>query len=301
MRTPLLFIIFNRPDTTERVFTAIRNARPEKLFIAADGPRMDKQGEADKCKACIDIVSRIDWPCEVKTDYSSINLGCRERVSSALDWFFKAVPEGIILEDDCLPVPAFFTFMETMLSKYREEEKIMHISGNNFLFGTLPVKEDYYFSRIPHIWGWASWRRAWKKYDVGMRDLPEFENRKDIRDVFPEKFVQKSWIEIFRDVYHKRIDTWDYQWTYAVFKNQGLCINPANNLISNIGFGNDATHTGKISRFADMPAIEMKLNGISPKELKPNQAADQYILRNNFSMSWWNGIKKRIRKLIYRG
>jgi hypothetical protein len=296
METPVLFIIFNRPDTTKIVFEAIRQARPKSLYIAADGPRIDKAGEAEKCAATRAIVENIDWDCQVFRDFSTANLGCKSRVSSAISWFFNNVEHGIILEDDCLPDPSFFSFCETLLEKYKDDEKVMHISGNNFLFNKIRIKDDYYFSRISNIWGWATWRRAWKKYDPDMKDFPEFIKENKIAKIFPDKFIQKKWLELFQPVFDKKIDTWDYQWEYSILKAGGLCINPRVNLVSNIGFSGTGTHTVRQSKFANLKTESLNIIH-NPKDILPNEIADKLIMKNNFQMNHGNDFKKVIIKV----
>lgn len=240
MDSPVLFIIFNRPNLTTQVFEQIRAARPRYLFVAADGPRQQVKADKENCEATRDIVNHVDWDCTVKTLFRDSNLGCRVAVSSAIDWFFQHVEEGIILEDDCLPHPDFFSYCQSLLSKYRHESSVMHISGDNFQFGEWRGDSSYYFSRISHIWGWASWKRAWQCYDVDMKDFPDF--IKSNKPFFIDKQLEKYWLFHFKRMY-KGADTWDYQWTYAIMKNQGYCIIPNVNLISNIGFGKEATHS----------------------------------------------------------
>ena len=159
--TPILFITFNRPDTTKRVFEAIKKIKPKKLFISADGPRENKVGEKQKCLTVRSIFDNIDWDCEVKTLFQEKNLGCKIAATTAVTWFFQSVEEGIIIEDDCLPNKSFFLFCQKMLATYRKHEAIMHISGTNFQFGNKRGEASYYFSRCIHMWGWATWRRAW--------------------------------------------------------------------------------------------------------------------------------------------
>lgn len=241
--TPILFILFNRPDTTERVFQRIREIRPRQLFVVADGPRAHKLGEDRLCMEARKIVERIDWPCKLKTKFSDVNVGCRVAVSSAIDWFFSNVNEGIILEDDCLPDQSFFPFCESLLQKYRRDQRIMHISGVNFQDGVQRGCGTYYFSQMNHVWGWATWKRAWNQYNVDMPTYPEFLNNNVLNDVFPRRAMRQYWRKRFDLVYHKIRDTWDIQWQYALCVNNGLSICPNVNLVSNIGFDKNATHT----------------------------------------------------------
>jgi hypothetical protein len=243
LTTPVLFMIFNRPDTTQKIFSAIRQSKPKQLFVAADGPREEKKGEKEKCEQAREIIEQVDWDCEVKTLFRNNNLGCKMAVSSAIDWFFENVEDGIILEDDCLPCQSFFWFCQELLEHYRDDTRIMIISGNNFQFGRIRGEGSYYFSKYPHIWGWATWRRAWKHYDVNMKNFEEFKKEAQINNIFKIKQQQKYWTKIFQLVHESKIDTWDYQWAYTCFINNGLCVIPNINLVSNIGFGKEALHT----------------------------------------------------------
>ncbi len=281
MNTPVLFLIFNRPDVTQRVFNAIRLAKPRQLFVSADGARTDNKTDAEKCAETRAVIKQVDWDCEVKTFFRDQNLGCRRAVSSGIDWFFQNVEEGIILEDDCLPHSDFFNFCETLLEKYRNEPKVMHITGGNFQSGKQRGSASYYFSGISHIWGWASWRRAWQKYDVDMKDYPEFLKRNKEHSVFSNRKAEKYWLFLFNRVYNKA-DTWDYQWTYAVMKNGGLCIIPNVNLISNIGFGDNATHASKKNDpMANIPVHPLK-EITHPEALEITEAADHYSMTEAF-------------------
>ena len=219
--TPILFLIFNRPDTTKQVFESIRKARPNKLYLAADGPRASKLGEVDLCMQTRNIVSQIDWDCEIKTLFRDENLGCKIAVSSAIDWFFENEEQGIILEDDCLPHESFYGFCETLLNYYKNDGRVFHISGNNFQDGIIRGDGSFYFSKYNHIWGWATWKRAWKMYDVNLK----FENEKEIEVFIKRNFEAKKeqlfWTKLYKNFIKSAIDTWDYQWTYAIWKNNG--------------------------------------------------------------------------------
>lgn len=241
LKTPVAFLIFNRPDLTSIVFDAIAQAKPKKLLVVADGPRFPE--EAEKCREARAVIERINWDCEVLTNFSEINLGCKHRVSSGLDWIFSQVEEAIILEDDCLPAPSFFYFCQTLLEYYRHDERIMHISGNNFQFGQSRTEYSYYFSKYPHIWGWASWRRAWKYYDVTIKTWSHYKKLEIISSLCEDSYEQKYWNDIFERTYNGTVDTWDYQWVYACWCQTSMSILPNLNLVSNIGFRIDGTHT----------------------------------------------------------
>lgn len=239
--TAILFLIFNRLDTTKQVFEQIRIAKPPRLYVASDGARSNKLGENDIVDSVRNhVLQNIDWECEVKTLFRETNLGCKYAVSGAISWFFEHEEQGIILEDDCLPSTSFFSYCATMLEYYKDDDKVMMVSGNNFI-DSKRIKHDYYFLTIPHIWGWATWRRTWNLYDV------EFFKKNKLEQINFPKFINsgekylKFWQEIF-NVAHS-VNTWDYQFSFTVFKHNGLCINPRYNLISNIGFDSNATHT----------------------------------------------------------
>lgn len=243
LTTPVALLVFNRPAITERVFEALRAARPDQLLVVADGPRADRPEEAALCEEVRRIVERVDWPCEVRRNYSDINLGCKRRVSSGLDWVFEQVEEAIILEDDCLPDPSFFSFCQELLAFHRDEARIMMICGTNLLGRWNADKQSYHYSNYDWVWGWATWRRAWRHYDVSMSLWPERESKEKIRDLLrPEEFYSLR-AKDFQQAYHNQIDTWDYQWTFARLMQSGLAIIPSRNLVANIGFGVHATHT----------------------------------------------------------
>lgn len=243
LKTAVLFLIFNRLDTTKQVFEAIRLARPPRLYIAADGPRDSRPDEDKKVKAVRSyVMDHIDWDCEVKTLFREKNLGCKYAVSSAIDWFFDNEEMGIILEDDCLPSKSFFRFCDELLVRYLNDDHIMQISGFNPL-STYPIDTSYVFSRFGPTWGWATWQRAWKRYDIKMPSWPE-KRANLLREEFVQSEAEQKWRQkIFDQVYYNKLDTWDYQWSYTKHLNRGLCIIPRINLVSNVGFRIDATHT----------------------------------------------------------
>jgi hypothetical protein len=285
MRSAILFLVFNRPDVTQRVFDAIRLARPSKLYIASDGPRANRPGEAQLCQEVQKIVSKIDWPCEVKRLIRDENLGCKMAVSGAIDWFFSIEPEGIILEDDCLPHPDFFNYCDELLERYRDDERLGLISGTAFgdLRKECVVKadEDYLYCRYPSIWGWASWRRVWKDYDLNLGLWGSY--REDISNQTFNLKLRKRNDQLFALVSNSRIDTWDYQVSFLLWSTSRLSICPRFNLIENIGFGADATHT-KIKLSKDeyrykMSSMRLHFPLNSPKIMAPNYRYQQWIER----------------------
>jgi len=298
MRTPVTFLIFNRPDTTERVFEAIRQARPPKLLVVADGPRADRPGEAEKCAAARAIIERVDWECEVLTNYSDVNLGCKLRVSSGLSWVFDTVEEAIILEDDCLPHPTFFRFCEELLDRYRHDERIMAISGNNFQFGRRRTEYSYYFSRYNHCWGWASWRRAWQQYDIEMKLWPTIREGNWLRDILDDEQAVKYWQAIFQSTYDGVINSWAYRWTFSCWVQGGLSVIPAGNLVSNIGFNVEATHTTSNSKLANMLLEAMKFSLLHPSFIIRDVSADNFTQNTVFRLSTLTRIKQRAKNIL---
>ena len=283
LTAPILFLIFNRPDTTQRVFNEIRRARPTKLFVAADGPRKNKEGETGKCQAARDVVSQVDWDCKVYKLFRDKNLGCKIAVSSAIDWFFENVEEGIILEDDCLPHPTFFRFCQELLEKYRDDERIMHIGGYPHPTKNKRINYSYFFSKYPHIWGWASWRRAWKYYDVNLSLWPKVKSLRLHYDMFNNKQEAQYREKLWDSVYSSLIDTWDYQWVFAVRLQSGLSILPKRNLIKNIGVGPEATHA-KLSKARFETYFEMEFPMQHPEFILVDSVFDSvYSNKTKFS------------------
>jgi hypothetical protein len=252
MKTPVALFIFNRPDTTLQVFRAIQQAEPETLLVIADGPRLDRIGEAEKCQSTRAIIDQMNWKCQVLTNFSDHNLGCRPRISSGLDWIFQTVDEAIILEDDCVPDPTFFPYCEELLERYRHDTRIMAISGNNFQFGNQRTNYSYYFSRYNHIWGWATWRRVWQNCDPKMQLWPEIRDGGWLQDILSDPEVIDFWSRIFQGTYVGALP-WSFAWTFSAWINNGLTVLPNQNLVSNIGFGLDATHAKTVNQLANLP------------------------------------------------
>jgi hypothetical protein len=242
--TPVAMFVFNRPSTTRRVFAAIAAVRPAQLLLIADGPRPNKPGEVETCHEVRTIVSQVDWPCEVLTNFSEHNLGCQERMISGLNWVFSLVEEAIILEDDCLPDPTFFLFCKELLTRYRGDGRIAYISGCSLVGKYLNTSASYFFSQTGGIWGWATWRSEWQRYDRHLMDWPEIKKENLLAEIFDEPDALTHWTQIFDKMHENRgPNTWDYQWVYTCLKNNSIIAVPSVNLISNIGFGEGATHT----------------------------------------------------------
>ncbi|MBH8563643.1 glycosyltransferase family 2 protein [Nostoc sp. CENA67] len=243
MTAPVAFFIFNRPALTLKVFEAIRQAKPQKLFVIADGPRTERRNEAEKCAATRAVIEQVDWDCEVFKNYSDVNLGCGQRVSTGISWVFEQVEEAMILEDDCLPHPSFFPFCTELLEKYKNEPKIMTITGTNWLGEWKPQQQSYHFNFCGGFWGWATWRRAWQGYDYDLKLWANEEAKERVRDFIADDKHFHALANVCSQAYNKEVDAWSYQWLFQCCLHSGIEVVPSVNLISNIGFGQDAAHT----------------------------------------------------------
>lgn len=299
MKTPISFIIFQRQNTTEKVFEAIRQAKPTKLLVVADGPRDNRVGEAEKCAATRAIIDRVDWDCEVLKNYSEINLGCGKRVSSGLDWVFEQVEEAIILEDDCLPHPTFFPFCEELLERYRYDERIASISGQNVQFGRKRTESSYYFSRYNHIWGWATWRRAWQYYDFDMKLWPTIRDGYFLTDVLGDNQAVKIWTKVFQDMYDRnKFNTWDFQWQFACWIHKRIGILSNVNLISNLGFGTESTHvSSRRDRHSNIHTETIEIPLKHPQFMICDWQADHFTQKTLFSSFYPSLLQRFIWKI----
>jgi len=251
MATPhILLIAFNRPDEAKRVFEQIRLSRPIKLYIACDGPRPQKAGELERVEKVRQLANEVDWPCEVRTRFLNENLGCGRAVSSAIEWFLKDAGEGIILEDDCLPTPAFFRFCSIMLDRYRNDERVGVIAGSN-MAPLVELESSYGFSTILSCWGWATWKRTWNKYTLQPKPIEVGERAVE--------GLHKNTVEFLRDTSLKisngAIHTWDYQLMIQLLRTSQLVVVPRENLVLNIGFNGSGAHYTKTSRPWAAPAF----------------------------------------------
>ncbi len=281
MDSAVLFLVFNRPDTTRIVFESIRKARPSRLYVAADGARTDRNGESENCAEVRKIATEVDWPCEIHTLFRNENMGCKKAVVEAITWFFKHESEGIILEDDCLPDPSFFTYCTELLERYRDEPRIMAIGGNYLSFNEPKPELDkfsYLYTRHIEIWGWATWRRAWDLYDPEVSAWGDLSADWLLEIGDNNKDFKEYWTKIFSSVYNNKVDTWDFQWVFTVWYNKGLSILPTRNLVTNIGFNSDATHTKLNDGFLDsLPLQKMEFPLIHPLRMEKNKGMDKWL------------------------
>lgn len=293
--TPILFIVFNRPETTAQVFEEIRAIKPRRLYVAADGPRIGKVGEAERVTKVREIVASVDWDCDINRLYRTENLGCKYAVSGAINWFFAQEEQGIILEDDCLPSQSFFWFCHEMLMKFKDDKNIFSIRGTN-ISPSLEKNIDYFFSKHTLPWGWASWARAWNKYDLELDSWPK---KKQVR--YLKSLNVGGWlfsihfVEVLNRVSEDTIDTWDYQWIYTCWLHNGLTIAPAKNLIRNMGYSNDATHTtGYHPILSNLQPNELEWPLKEPLNFAPNSEADDFISKHWFGVNWKSFAKSLI-------
>jgi hypothetical protein len=277
MNTPILFLIFNREDTTRQVFEAIKKQKPKYLYVAADGARKDKPNEAEKCQKVRDIVLKnIEWDCELKTLFRDENLGCKIAVSSALTWFFDNVQQGIILEDDCLPDLSFFPYCEELLERYKDDSRIGCINGTVHHSSKVNMTTSYDFCRSAHIWGWASWRRVWKNYDVNFDFWNKYpKKRNDLFLNLKEKIYFSSWIP---DILNGKINTWDMQFDFLLRTQDQLSLSPSVNMVTNLGIGHtNSTNTTDKNKKAVSNLRAMSFPLRHPDYVMSNQSIDSEV------------------------
>lgn len=296
---PITFIVFNRPDTTVKVFEKIKQIKPQKLLIISDAARNnDEKTFVDESRK---IAESVDWECTVLKNYAESNMGCGYRVSSGLDWVFENVDYSIILEDDCVPEISFFQFCREMLLKYKDDERIMYITGDNF-HKDVVFDASYDFAKIGWIWGWATWRRAWKKYDFKVPSWASVKEKNLLEGYYTKK-ENKFFANDIESLFTRNFHTWDFQWQYANAINSGLCVVPKVNLISNIGFDINATHTTGKMPFYDDKTEPLSFPLEDPKVIVANKKYDDLtFLRMKCGGNSWQifvrKVKRKIRKLF---
>jgi hypothetical protein len=290
-----VLLTFNRPETTESVFAEIAKAKPSKLLVVSDGPRADRPGDAEKVAMTRSVVGRVDWDCDISTNFSDVNLGAKIRISSGLDWAFTQVSEAIILEDDCVPDQTFFRFCQELLDVYRHDQRVGMISGDNFQFGRRRNQDSYYFSRYGHIWGWATWRDRWVGcYDVNMSKWPRIRDEGWINDLVGSKKEAGYWHRIFERTYRGDFDAWDYQWVLTNWIEGRASIVPAVNMISNIGFNKDATHTTGASDIANLPRVPSVFPLKHPIGRFKNMEADEFSYHKCFGIPLLKRVSNKL-------
>lgn len=296
MQTPVALLIFNRPEITRRLVEELLKARPPRVLVFADGPRPDHPADPELIQAAKVAISDAPWECEVLTNYSDVNLGTKYRPATGLNWVFEIVDKAIFFEDDVLPHPSFFRFCDELLEKYQHDERVMMISGNNFIGGRW-TSDSYLFSHYAGIWGWATWRRAWRHYDVELRAWPELRETKFLRDVLASDDEVAFWRQCFDRIVSGETQTWDHQWQFAIWRQQGLSAMPAANLCTNVGFGPTAQHYKEFNpKLAAVPVAEMPFPLKHPATVVRNREADDFAFRELLSGGVSN--KRRTRRWI---
>lgn len=299
--TPVVLILFRRPEVLGEVFRAVAEARPRRLYLIGDGARPGRPEEAAAVAAARAVVERVDWPCEVTRIYADANMGLRARVESGLNALFSAEERAIILEDDCVPDPSFFAYCAELLERYAAEEQVMAVSGDCFQPAPPTTPYSYSFSRYPHCWGWATWRRAWALYDGSMAEWPALRNGPWLRKLLDDNRAARGWRATFDRVYAGQVDSWAYRWTYSCWRRGGLTALPAVNLVSNVGFGGAASNTDSVSSpFAALPARALAFPLRHPPAVVRDARADTRTERMLFSRDLWTRLGWRVRRLLKR-
>ncbi len=284
---PVLIIAFNRPHKIKKVIQALSAIKPKRVFISIDGAREGNSRDEANQQEILNIIKKIDWQSKVQVNRMKKNLGCKNAVSSAITWFFDQVESGIILEDDCIPNESFFKFAAEMLEKYKSTPQVMSIAGSS-LVKNITVESSYYFSSTPICWGWATWKHAWKHFDVHMRDWPQFKKDKQLELHFNNTTVQEYWTKIFDKTHAGKIDTWDYQWVFAILRSNGICITPTKNLVTNVGFDQESTHT-KLAHIdhAYRQSVELEFPLKHPKSTIVDQDIDNIVQSQLYAIPKW--------------
>ena len=297
LRTPVALLIFNRPEITRRLVAEVLRAKPPQLLVFADGSRPDHPEDAALIEAAKAVISETPWECEVVTNYSDVNLGTKYRPATGLDWVFEIVERAIFFEDDVLPHPSFFRFCDELLEQYQDDERVMMISGNNFMGGRRLTADSYLFSHYAGIWGWATWRRAWRHYDVELREWPALRETQFLSDVLANEDEVAFWRQCFDRIVSGETQTWDHQWQFACWRRRGLSIMPSVNLCTNVGFGPAAQHYKEFNpKLAAVPVSEMQFPLQHPPAIVRSREADDFAFRELLSGGVAN--KRRTRRWI---
>lgn len=274
MQSPVLFLIFNRPDLTRLSFEAIRRARPPRLYVAADGPREARPADDALCREARAVATAVDWPCDVIPLFRKRNHGCKTACSSAVSWFFVHEPEGVIIEDDCVPHPDFFPYCDELLERYRDVPEVMLIGGSNYQYGKQRGKASYYFSIYPHIWGWAGWRRTWAGFDTGLDGLERFIKTR-MRGYVGHDGAYKAMMRKFMLVEQGIDNAWSFQLVCSLWKRRGLSIIPNVNLVGNTGNVEDSAHSWRPDISHLRPVLGLSVLE-HPQDIARDKEADDF-------------------------
>lgn len=296
--TPVVFLIYKRPQLAAKVFSVIQEVKPPILLVVADGAKPGDLEARETCDETRSIIDKVDWDCQLHLNYSDTNLGCAKRVSSGLDWAFSLVEEAIILEDDCIPDLSFFRFCQELLETYRDDQRVMVISGDNFQLGRQHTDYSYYFSRYNHCWGWATWRRAWRYFDYDMKLWPMVYEKGWLRDLLTNPAAVRRWTKTLQSTQSGQQDSWAYRWTFACWMQQGLTILPKCNLVSNIGFDVAGTHIKRQNLFANLPVESMDFPLEHPPFMIRDARADAFTEQLLFSTDFVDRVRRKLFHLL---
>jgi hypothetical protein len=298
--SPVVMLVFNRPELTRAVLDQIRAARPPVLLIVADGPRPGHPTDAKKCAEVRSLIeSGADWGAQLLTNYAESNLGLRARIASGLTWAFEQVDRAIILEDDCVPHPSFFPFCGELLEHYQQDTRVGVVAGDNFQPQPFACEASYYYSRYPHCWGWATWRRAWKYFDEPMAQWPALKATRWLESVFPDPLHAGYWEDIFDRVHQRKINSWAYVWTFCCWSQHLLTVLPTINLVKNIGTGDQATNTkDEISAMHNLAAGGINFPLRHPLIMLRDWRADDYSQRHLFGAARPKTVLGKARRLL---
>jgi hypothetical protein len=297
---PVAILNFNRPHLTRRVFEVVRQIKPRRLLLIADGPRASRPDDIQLCAEVRAIFDEIDWNCEVSRKFSDTNLGSFKSNSSGLNWVFNTVEEAIIIEDDCVPSLSFFRYCEELLERYRDDPRVGVISGDNFGFPNVGQKNDsYFFSAYTLNWAWASWRRVWRQVDLDMSWWEPETGGKMLRTLFPQSAEWRYWYGLFEHIHRGEMkNAWDYQLILSSFRHSQCCIIPRVNLVSNVGFGPEGTNCmDESSLMHDVPRGELEFPMMHPLEVRRCGVVDCEIFRIRFRappQPLWVQVKHRL-------
>ncbi|TWU08264.1 glycosyltransferase family 2 protein [Stieleria varia] len=293
----VVFLTFNRPDSAARALRHIRLAQPEHLFFVSDGARDDRPDEESLVRETRALVDTVDWPCRVHRIFAQQNMGCAQRVSSAVTKALETVDRVVVLEDDCVPDPTFFGYCQTLLDRYADDQRVMSITGNNFQLGRSRTECSYYFSKYAHCWGWATWRRAWQHFDLSLSRWPDIRDSGQLAAICPDPYELEYWTDNFDRVFAGQINSWAFPWNLACWLNHGLVATPNVNLVSNVGCGDDATHTRKRTSVIGLPTQALG-SMRHPERVMQNVAADRFVDHWVFSGIHRPGPLKRLRRRL---
>jgi hypothetical protein len=306
MKSPILMIVFCRPETTEKVFESVRLAQPPRLYVASDAPRANKNGELDKCEQVLEIFKKVDWPCDVKFFKQLKNAGCSKGPFDAITWFFENETEGIILEDDIVPILDFYRFCDEMLQRYRDDNRIQSISGWSYFYNGFPKKysDSYYFSKITSSWGWATWRRVWGDTDLKLENVSRQTIKERLKSYnYPTKTID-FYLQKFKKIKKKydSLSSWDYQFLFSMWNKDGFAIQPMYSLTRNIGIGDDATHNfnSELPNYPTKPIYPIKYPKffLQNLELELLRIKSEKLENDGLLKRSWLLLKKIIKKYL---